>query len=244
MRESNVLLHQVEELPDVSRPVRGRQQFDGLGRIDLLLPPRFGGLLQEMRHQQGNILAAASQGRYLNGQNADLVVQLFEKRAGIHQRLEVTRCGADQPHVGALCIPALSRGNGILVQRFGERNLQVDGQIADFIQQQCAAVRSPERPLPRRLRRARFVRLLAEECRLQCIRGRVPARNSDKASLATRTRRMDRTRKKFFSGAVFAGYQRGLVAACGLIGNRQAVFHELTARYEVRAPVTLGQRKG
>src|ERR1700674_1870657 len=59
--ESYMLLHQLEQLPDVSRPIRGRQQFDCLGGIDFLLATGLRGLLQEMRSQKRYVLSTAAQ---------------------------------------------------------------------------------------------------------------------------------------------------------------------------------------
>src|SRR3984957_20184232 len=83
VREGAVLLYQLEELPHVPRPVRGRQQFDGLGRIYFSLAAWLRRLFQEMRYQQRNVLASTAERRHFNRQNADLVVQIPKKLAGI-----------------------------------------------------------------------------------------------------------------------------------------------------------------
>jgi len=108
-------------------------------------------------------------------------------------------------------------------------------QIADFIQQQCAASARRSAP-PRRLRRARFVRLLAKSADSN-VSGAVSRQETATKRLSRRALAawIARARSSFpvpFSPVISAARR-----CLRLIGNRQAVFHELTARYEVRAPV-------
>ena len=234
MRQGDVALHEVEQLPHIAGPVGGCQQFDRLGRVNLLLAAGFRGLLEEMRNQQWNVLAAAAQRRHFNRQNVDLVIQIFEKRSAVGQWLEVAGSGADQPDVRACRAQAPCRGNVLAGERFHERNLQLDGQIADFDQQQCAAARPVQCP---------FAGFAAEKLGLQIVDRTVLAGHHDERPFAPHARRVDGARKQLFSGTVLAGQQDRHAAGCGSIGNPQPVFHELISRQQIRAPIRLGRRK-
>jgi hypothetical protein len=74
MRERDVLAHDVVELPYITRPFSRRQQLDRLRRIDLALAAFLGDLFQEVRDQQGDVLAAASERRHLDVHHVQPVV--------------------------------------------------------------------------------------------------------------------------------------------------------------------------
>src|ERR1700691_5962978 len=117
----DVLPDELEELPDVARPICSHEQFNRLGRIFLRETALRGGLLQKMRDQQWNVFAAAPQRRHLDRQHVYPVVQILAKFSGLDQLRQIVGGGADEPYIRARSI--LSRGFVVVAQCIYEFDL-------------------------------------------------------------------------------------------------------------------------
>src|ERR1700722_13732845 len=140
-RQDDGALDKVLKLANVSRPIRCGQLFQGGGRNGfdrfLHLP---GESLNEVTHQQRNILPALTQGRYLNGENVQPVVEIAPKLARLNHRFQIAVGRSDETEVHfaglgtpeALELPFLQR-----VQKLG---LNFHGDIADFVEEQRSLI--------------------------------------------------------------------------------------------------------
>jgi hypothetical protein len=112
------------QLADVARPVGGRQQLDGFGRVDLALPGLLGDLLEEVRDQQRDVLAPARQRRHLDVHDVEAVVEVLAERAGHHQLLQVAVRGRDHAHVRPACSRCCRPAGPVLLQHAQQLDLQ------------------------------------------------------------------------------------------------------------------------
>ena len=99
VRQRDILFHQLEQLPHIAGPIRGREQLDGAGRIDLLPAAFFGHLFEKVGNQQWNVLATPAQGRDLDGQDIDVIVQILAEFAVLHHLLQIDRGRADEANL-------------------------------------------------------------------------------------------------------------------------------------------------
>ena len=102
--------------------------------------PAFRPLGQDMLREERDVLTAVPQGREVQHQDIDAVVQVFSEGLPFHQLVEMLVRGRDDPHVDfdGLCSPH-AREFPFLQhpQQFGLRGR---AEIADFVEKQRAAV--------------------------------------------------------------------------------------------------------
>ncbi len=100
VRQDYGALDEVFELANVPRPIRLGELFQcgGWNRFDrfLHLP---GESLNEITHQQRDVFSALTQGRYVNRENVQPVVEIAPKLARLNHCFQVAVRGSDEPQV-------------------------------------------------------------------------------------------------------------------------------------------------
>ncbi len=111
------VLHHVLQLAHVARIIVGQEDPKGLGS-DLahgpVAPPAEA--LQSTLDQQRNVLLALGQGRYVDGDDSQPVVEILPEPAFPHQALDVAARRGDHAHLGAGLPAALGRLEGLLLE--------------------------------------------------------------------------------------------------------------------------------
>ena len=114
--------------------------------MDVRLAETLGRLAQEIGAEMRDLLAAFPQGRHENPNHAQAVVQVLAKLAFRHALFEVRVGGRQHPHVDFLRFRLSDRHDLLLLQEPEQLGLDVEREIADFVQEQCAARRRPHQP--------------------------------------------------------------------------------------------------
>ena len=131
----------VFKLPHVARPVVIDQRAHGSLRnlADRLL--KFvADRSQEMKGECGNVVASISQGRRVNREDVDAVIQVLSEATFGYHSFEVLVGGRDEPHVGLLHYGAAHRPELALLNDAQQLGLRRQGDVAKFIQKKSAVV--------------------------------------------------------------------------------------------------------
>ena len=149
-REDGRTLQDVVQLPHIAGPGIGLQlgphrrgQLDGGTAV---LP---GEALQEGFGQIGDVSRPLPQGRDVNGEDAQPVEQVLAEAPFGHGLPQVLMGGGQQPYIHP---PGLLAAQGIdlaLLDGAQQLGLEVQGQVADLVQEQRAAIRQLEATLSR-----------------------------------------------------------------------------------------------
>ena len=99
-----------------------------------------GKLRDEALCQRDDVLPALPQGRQGDVDGVDAVVQVLAETAGPHQGLQVQVGGADEPDIDRNRLAAAHADDAAALERPQELGLQVQGNVADLVQEECAAV--------------------------------------------------------------------------------------------------------
>ncbi len=106
-------------------------QAGPLGWLAMMFPETF---------EQGLFVAAFAQGRKFQGQAADAVVQIFAETAQLHLLAQRSVGGGDDADVHREQLGAAHRLHATLLQHPQQAGLGRQGHVADFVEEQCAAV--------------------------------------------------------------------------------------------------------
>ena len=144
-RENHGALDDVFELAHIAGPVIGRQRGHRRGR------DRLNAFVQAARifvhkvpHEEGNVVASLAQRRDHDGEDVQPVIEVAAKVfRGDHLRQVHVR-GGDQAGIGMHGPGASQPLEGALLEHPQQLGLQLEGQIADLVEQQRAAMRQLE----------------------------------------------------------------------------------------------------
>ena len=138
----------VPQLPHVARPPVLREDVERFrAQVDVGLAEALGRLAQEERAQVRDLLAALAQRRHVDADDAQPVVQILAELAFGDALLEVGVGGGEHPHVDALRPRLADRHDLVLLEEAQQLRLDVERQVADFVEEQRAA-RPPMRIRP------------------------------------------------------------------------------------------------
>ena len=120
-----------------------------------------------MIDQQGNVLAPLTQGRQLQGDDVEPVVEVLPELALAHQGPQVTMGGGHHAdvHLDGLLRP--HRHELLLLQDSEQPGLERGGHVPDLIQEERAPVRLTEKPRPAAHRPGKRPADVAEQLALQ-----------------------------------------------------------------------------
>ena len=157
-------LHGVLQFAHISRPIVLQQQVAGLLRdaFHRLAKTEIVTLDEEFDERE-NILLAMPQGRNEDGDDAEPVEQVLAKGPIAHALLQIAIGGGDDADIHADILHAADAADGLILQRPQQFRLQVGGELADFIQEERAAVGDFKQPLLLRLGVGEGAALVPEE---------------------------------------------------------------------------------
>ena len=133
-------LDDIVQLPDVARPlIAGKAALDlrGEDRGTLKLQVELG---QEVVGQLQNVPPAGPQGRHLDVDDIEPVVEVLPKVPGLDELRQVPAGGRDDPHVHRHRAGAPHRLHLPLLEGPEDLGLHIQGHVADLIQKEGAAV--------------------------------------------------------------------------------------------------------
>src|SRR3712207_1532347 len=152
----------------VAGPVVVDQTLARLRRDARHLPLELRAVLRrEVRGEQGHVLAPLAQRRHLEGDDVETVVQVLPECALAHGLFQIPVRRRDDSHVHAYRARAADALERSLLQDAQELRLKHGRQLADFVEEERAAVRDFELALLLRERARERAALVPEQLRLQ-----------------------------------------------------------------------------
>ena len=171
-------------------------------------------LRDEVVGQLGDIVAALAQRRHLDRNNPQAEIQVLAEFACRDQRLEVLVGRRYHPRLDLERLDAADPGELALLQHAQQLGLQLDRQVADFVEEDGAGVGHLEfagAPLGRSGERAA---LMPEQLALEQAVRNCRAVDGDERRAPARRFEMNRTRDQLLAGAALAAEQNG-----GVVGH-------------------------
>ena len=130
------VLHAVFELAHVARPIVGEHDFHRLGR-DVVVAADAG---QKMIDQRGDVFFALAQRRQTNVDDVQPEIKVAAKGAFFHFLGQIAIGGGDDAEIRAPGDQRSHRTEFLFLQDPQQLGLQVQGQLADFVEKRGAAV--------------------------------------------------------------------------------------------------------
>ena len=143
-------------------------------------------------------------------------------------------CTASAPPTGRIVI---------VLQHAQQFHLQPHRHVADFVQQQGAAVGGLEQAFLGARGAREGAAFVTEEFGLQQVLGHRAAIDGDERLVAARAGFVNGAGQQFLARAALAGQQHPRIGAGDHVGLRQLVFHQLIARDDVGAPILIDMRE-
>src|SRR6266852_1623679 len=203
------------ELPDVSRPIVVQETLHGR-RGDLeICAGRVA--VEEMVHEHGNIGATVAQGREVHGHDVQAKIEVFAKCALAVGSLEVSVGCSDDAHINAHMIIAANRPDFLLLQNAQELGLHLEGQFANFVEEDGAAVGGLEQSGLRFRGAGKGALFVAEQLAFHQRGNQRATIDSHEGSLRHGSAEMDGAGNELLAGAAFTGnqYRRARVLEAG-----------------------------
>lgn len=130
------MLHGVTELSDVAGPGMAAEGFEGRHGEGLA-----GGRLSEkMKGEEIDVLRPVPEVRYSNHDDVKAEVEVFPELAGLHEGLEGPVSGGEDADVGVNGLAAADAFEGSFLEETEELLLEGRGQVADFVEEDRAAL--------------------------------------------------------------------------------------------------------
>src|SRR6478736_3269440 len=127
----------VLEFAHVAAPMPTRQYANRVGRQMHITMTQ---ILEQPRGQPRNVFSALAQRRNVNYRGRQAKVQISTKATRGDLGLEVAIGGGDNPNVERPILGATDAAHRAVAQESQQASLQFQGQFADFVQKQRAAV--------------------------------------------------------------------------------------------------------
>ncbi len=205
LAEQDRPLEHVLELADVAGP---RMRLERRDRVvgdadDLLLQPLVE-LLDDVLHEQRDVADPLAQRRDLQRHHVEPVVEVVAEVAALDLGLEVAVGRGHEPHVDLERLDAADALELALLDRAQQLDLHLDGDLADLVEEQRAAVGELEPPGLARRGAGERALLVAEQLRLhQRLRDR-GAVDLDERPVLTARVLMQRLGDELLAGATLA----------------------------------------
>ena len=238
-REDHQPLDLVLQLPDVPRPGVGRQAPEGpVG--EALAPPAGGGVaLEEVVHQDRQVLEALAQGRQAQGDDVEAVVEVLAEGAGGDPLREVPVGGGDDADVDRHG-PGVAHGRQhALLEHPEEAHLEARGGVTDLVEEEGAPVGDLEQALLVGDGAGEAPPAVAEELALQERRRQGRAVEDHEGPERPGAVVVDGPGHQLLAGAVLPGDQHRGVGTADLLHQGEEPVHGVALAHqglEARAP--------
>ena len=160
-------------------------------------------------HQLGDVFAALAQRRQRDHDDTQAVEKIFAELLFLHRRFQVAMRGGDDAHVHRDRFLAAQALEASFLQHAQQFHLRARGQVADFIEEDRAAVGLLEAADAARVRAGERAAFVAEEFALQQRLGDGGAVDGDERLLRAVAVLVDGARDQFLAGAGFAADEHG-----------------------------------
>ena len=234
----------IDQLTDIAGPGVGLERRTRIRRERLGVHAHLGGGdAQVMGEQIGHILAARPQRRQLHADHVQPMEEVLAEEAARHAVLEVLVGGSDDAHIDAhrgLAADAIEFAFG---QHPQQARLQRRRHVADLVEEQRAAVSLLETPAALRVGAGERAFLVAEELRLQQLRGDRRGVERDERPRGARAVVVQRAGHELLAGARLAGDEHRRRGTRQPPDGAEHLLHRRRLAEQVRAP-TFGVRFG
>jgi hypothetical protein len=159
--------------------------------------------------QFGNVLPALTQRRNLDADDVQTVQQILAEMTRLHAAFQVLMGGRNDPYIHLHRCLAAHPVELALGEHAQQPRLQRRGHVADFIEEQRAAVRLFEAAAPQRIGAGECAFFVAEQLGLQEVGGERRRVERDECLAGARAVSMQRVRHQFLSRAGFTGDEHG-----------------------------------
>ena len=238
-RKHHRALHDVLKLAHVARPLVGEQAPHRLGGdVRDLLAGLTREAPQECLHQLGDVVRALAQRRQRDREHVQSVIEVLAELPARHHLGQVAVGGRHHPHVDADRLVAAHPFELTLLQHTQQLHLCLQGQLADLVQEQRAAVGQLEAALVLANRARERALLVPEQLAFDEAGRDGRAVDLHQQPLAPRAGLVDRPRDQLLAGSGLARDEDGGVgrrdhgdALHGVAQARRAA-HDLAAFVE------------
>src|SRR5271168_5552782 len=206
----------VFQFADVAGPVIDFQAAHGFGinRFDFFAHG-FRIAIKERAGEQRNIFAAFAQGRQVDGDDAETVVEVLAEAAFGDFLGEIFVGGGNDAHVHVAFFGAAERADFSFLQDAVELHLHGEAHVADLVHEKRAAVCSLKKAAAIFIGAGEGAAQVAEEFGFEQRFGKRAAIDGDEGSFRAGAIFVDGAGDEFFTGAAFSGDQH----ATGLGGD-------------------------
>ena len=168
-------------------------------------------LLQEEVHQHWDVFAALAQGRHVNGEDVDAVVEVVAEATVLNHRAQVAVGGGDDAHVNPDGARAADAANLSLLKCAQEFRLHRNIQLANLVEEERALVGYLEESFLFGVRARERALLVAEEFGLKQVLVDGGAVDGLKHLVGARALGVYGARDEFLARARLAAYEDGRV---------------------------------
>ena len=209
LTQDGQLFADIAQLPDVTRPGIMFGASDGLrGHQDAVLAEFSGVVAQIMLHEQRQVALAPAQGRQLDGQHFQAIVQVFTESALPYHLRQVAVGRADDAHVDGDHAVRADAAHLALLYHAQQAALQRQRDLAHLVQEDGALVRRfKQADLAGFAGACKGAALIAEQLAFHEVVGNGRAVDCHKGAVRAVAFIVDGLYKQFLAGARLAGQQ-------------------------------------
>ena len=178
-----------------------------------------------MPRQHEYIFAPLTQGRQAQANHVEAVKQVFPKAAFLDALLQVLVRGGNHAHIGLDGVVATDAVKMPVRQHAQQPCLQVKRHVANFIEEQRAAIGLLEAAAPHGLRAGEGAALMAEQFALQQVLRDGRRVDGDEGPVGPRRVLVQRTRHQLLARAGFAGNHHRHVALAQAANRTEHILH-------------------
>ena len=166
-------------------------------------------LLEEVLHQQRDVVAALAQRRQVDADDVQPIVEVLAEPALFHLLLQVDVGRGDDAHVDLDRLHAAEAHELALLHDAQQLGLRFDRDVADLVEEDAALVGEVEHALLRVDGAGERALDVAEQRRFEQVGRQVAGVHGDERLLAARRVAVDGARDQLLTGAALAGDQNG-----------------------------------
>ncbi len=206
-KQGSEAVHQIAQLAHIARPGIGLKHRQEIGPETDGQAPGHGKAAREVQQQIGDVVAAFAQGRGVQGQHVQAVIEVFPETAGGNLGLQVAVGGGHRPHIHRHRTARTHGFDAALLQHAQQFDLHVQRHVADLVEEQGAAVGQLKAANAVGVRAGEGALAVTEQLAFEQFFGNGAAIDRHKMGRTTRRLVMQTTRHQLFAGPAFAGDQ-------------------------------------